>query len=182
MSETESRRTSMHASSEPTMKRNPRQDPGTRFAAADSAPRSPGTRREFLLASRRRAGRHRPGRAARRRRIAGRRFGRAGRPASPAESQAGRPAVHGRRGQPPRPVRLQAGTGQAPRPAVGLRRAGRGIPGRARALDEVALQVPALRPDRQAAQRRRRRLGDVVDDIAFVHNMVGKTGVHSPAT
>ena len=25
-------------------------------------------------------------------------------------------------------------------------------------------------------------LGDVVDDIAFVHNMVGKTGVHSQAT
>ena len=25
-------------------------------------------------------------------------------------------------------------------------------------------------------------LGDVVDDMAFVHNMVGKTGVHSQAT
>ena len=49
------------------------------------------------------------------------------------EGEARRATLHGRRGEPHRPVRLQAGTGQAARPAVRLRRARRGVSERPRA-------------------------------------------------
>ena len=69
------------------------------------------------------------------------------------------------------------------RQTVGLRRTGRSFSERPRALaaPRVGLQAatasPASRSSEVVAP-----LGDVVDEIAFVHNMVGKTGVHRQGT
>ncbi len=79
--------------------------------------------------------------------------------AFPSQGQAGRAALHGRRGQPYRPVRLQARAGQAPRPAVRFRRAGRGVSKRPRPVAEAGLGISPLRPVRQDAQRSRRAAG-----------------------
>ena len=73
-----------------------------------------------------------------------------------AEGEARRPAVHGRRRQPHRPVRLQAGAGQAARPAGRLRRARRGVPERPRPVAQAGLGLQALRQVRQDARRGRR--------------------------
>ena len=143
----------------------------------------------FPLAVRRRPGRHRAGGAAGRRRPARRRRQRRGprrrrrRPASRRQGQAGRAALHGRGGQPHRPLRLQARADQAARPAVRLRRARRGVPERPR---PVAASRSGTSSRTASAARcsatSSRRSATCVDDIAFVHNVVGKTGVHSPAT
>ena len=50
-------------------------------------------------------------------------------------------------------------------------------------MAQADLGLQAVRQVRQAAQpRSSRRSATVVDEIAFVHNMVGKTGVHSQGT
>ena len=56
-------------------------------------------------------------------------------------------------GQPHRPVRLQAGAGQAARPAVGLRRARRGVSERPGPVAQAGLGLQAVRQVRQAAER-----------------------------
>ena len=99
------------------------------------------------------------------------------------EGEAGGPALHGRGGEPHRPVRLQARADQAARPASptsaspSRRSRTAWAPGSSRSSSSG----PTARAARCSA-RSWPTWATVVDDIAFVHNMVGKTGVHSQGT
>ncbi len=99
------------------------------------------------------------------------------------EGEAGGPALHGGGGQPHRPVRLQARADQAARPAVatsasGSRRSRTASARGCRPVFDFRPHGPCGKMLGEVVAP----LGAVVDDIAFIHNMVGKTGVHSQGT
>ena len=93
--------------------------------------------------------------------------------ASCRQGQARRAALHVRRRQPVRHVRLQAGARQAARREVRPGRAGRAVPVGARQGDEVAVRAGGSTASAASGSASRvAPLGECVDDIAFIHSMV----------
>ena len=108
----------------------------------------------------------------------------AGRPpaALRGEGEAGHPHLLLRGVQPPRHLRLQAGAGQAPRPADARRRKLVTFQGEQRQPDEKPLRLPAARQVRQDDLATCcRTSASWPTSMCFIHSMTAKANTHGPA-